>query len=191
MAGWKRVGGGGESESGAGALHPARTREVSGIREPDVTRVQNYSYLQVLESVWVYALKQNYESIKLYNRCKMLALNDHRQFPSGVDIKSVVGPVWLHIIKVHPCARQDDTRGSAVVVPRILDLGSGWWVISFTLRPLYSEKRTRGFYLTWVWMGLKVGSNTEEEKMSERSMPSPTHYTDWPFSSLLDFLVVT
>lgn len=67
---------------------------------------------------------------------------------------------------------------SAFVVPRILSLGSGWWVISFTPRPLYPEKRTPGFRLTGVWIGLKAGSNTEEEKISELSMPSPSHYTD-------------
>ena len=81
--------------------------------------------------------------------------------------------------------------GSAVVVPRILNLGSGWWVISFTPRPLYREKRTPGFHLTGVWMGLKAGSNTEEQKISELSLPSPTHYTDWPISCLLEFLIVT
>jgi len=35
----------------------ADLRELSDIMEADVTRVQNYSYLKVLESVWVYALK--------------------------------------------------------------------------------------------------------------------------------------
>jgi len=61
--------------------------------EPDVTRVENYSSLEVLESVCLYTLKQNYESVKMYNRCKMLALTEHRLFSSFVDIKSVVGPV--------------------------------------------------------------------------------------------------
>ena len=51
------------------------------------------------------------------------------------------------------------TWGSTVVVPRSLDFRSGW-----PPRPLYPEKRTPGIRLTGDWMGLKAGSNTEEEK---------------------------
>jgi Ni,Fe-hydrogenase I large subunit len=58
-----------ESESGKGGIASgADLTELSHIMEPDVTCVQNYSYLEVLESGWVYALKQNCESVKLCNR---------------------------------------------------------------------------------------------------------------------------
>jgi hypothetical protein len=62
--------------------------------------------------------------------------------------------------------------GSGGIVPRILNLGTGWrWVVSFTLRPLYARKNSR-----CLWIGCWMGPRASLYAVTKRkaSCPIPT-----------------
>jgi hypothetical protein len=57
--------------------------------------------------------------------------------------------------------------GSGSIASSILDLGTRWrWVVSFTLRPLYLQGKSRDTHLLGRWVGPRAGSQ-------------PSHYTKY------------
>jgi hypothetical protein len=87
--------------------------------------------------------------------------------------------------------------GSGGIVPRLLDLGTGWkWVVSFTPRPLYPQGKSPGTHWIGGWVGPRAILDTvvkrkilsPHRKSNSRTsiiQPVANCYTDWVITAVL------
>jgi hypothetical protein len=92
--------------------------------------------------------------------------------------------VYIRNGKIVPLLKalcQEGIWESGYIDPRILDLGTSCWVVSFTPRPLYPRRRTPGIHWIGGCVGPWTGLEDEKRKISPlqglvlRPLSRPAH----------------
>jgi hypothetical protein len=71
----------------------------------------------------------------------------------------------LYLCLVNEALRHEGVWGSGSINLLFLDLGTSWrWVVTFTARPLYTQKRAPGTHWIWGWVDPRTGLNDVEKR---------------------------
>jgi hypothetical protein len=85
-----------------------------------------------------------------------------------------------HTKKTYPVLNEvphhEDVWRRGNIASCILNLGNGWrWVVSFTLRPLYSRGESTGTHWIGGWVSLRVGLNAVTKEIKSLTLPGIEH----------------